>query len=83
VLVPPPDQTFSDFPLLLTAPSATKLLTKINSLVNSFLRDNLVNDPEIKGKLPDKGDVRTKRNEKGKTGIDGAWSDVVIHEMIE
>ena len=77
------DQTFSDFPLLLTAPSATKLVTKINSLVNSFLHDRLAEDPEVKGKTPDHGDVRTKRNEKGKTGIEGAWGEVVVHELGE
>lgn len=79
--VSPPDQTFSDFPLLVTAPSATKLITKINSMTNSFMHDDLANNVEVKGKEPDKGDCKTKKDAKGRTKLEGEWGDVVVHEL--
>jgi len=64
-----------------TAPSATKLLVKINSMTNSFMHNDLANNPEVKGKEPDKGDYRTKKNDKGRDKLDGEWGDVVVHEL--
>lgn len=79
------DQTFSDFPLLLIAPTASKILRTINSLVTSFSEDNLRENPAIKGKVPDEGRVKLKTDPKSGGGggrkLEGDWGEVVVHQL--
>lgn len=75
------DQSFSDFPLLITAPSASKLLVKMNSLIHNFLHDKLAESDEIRGKEPDHGNLKMIKDAKGKQKMEGAWGDVVVHEL--
>jgi hypothetical protein len=51
--------------------------------MNSFLHDELSSNPNVEGKQPDKGKYATKKNDKGKQGLDGKWGDVVVHEIGE
>jgi hypothetical protein len=56
-------------------------MVKINSMVNSFMHDDLANNVEVKGKEPDKGDYKTKKDDKGRNKLEGQWGDVVVHEL--
>ena len=73
----PPDQSFSDFPLL--APSSPTValsdLETIHSLSDSFLRGRLIDNDAIKERRPDEG-----KYEKGPDGkMAGERGAIVVH----